>query len=69
MSAHGSAPSTARITATADLINTNTGGHAIGVRGQGPDPESVSGAAALFSARGQGSGVLLGGEPLAGRLA
>src|SRR5215468_8078490 len=30
MSARGSAPSTARITATADLINTNTGGHVIG---------------------------------------
>jgi hypothetical protein len=30
MSAYGSAPLTARITATEDLINTNTVGHVIG---------------------------------------
>jgi len=28
---HGSAPSTARITVTANLINTDKGGHVIGI--------------------------------------
>jgi hypothetical protein len=58
-----------RVTATADLINTNEGGHAIGVRGQGPDRVRVSVVGVLFAGRGQGSGVLFSGEPLAGRLA